>query len=79
MKQRMARDEAWTKTPKPKVNVEPPKDIANAADLLGRARLMFDLTHLALQTDSTRLVTIMLTGSTNVPPIPGVSLGHHDL
>jgi hypothetical protein len=40
---------------------------------------MFDLTHLALQTDSTRLVTIMLTGSTNAPPIPGVSLGHHDL
>ena len=40
---------------------------------------MFDLTHLALETDSTRLVTIMLTGSTNVPPIQGVSLGHHDL
>lgn len=76
---RMARDESWTKTPKPKVNVEPPKDIANASDLLGRARLMFDLTHLALQTDSTRLVTIMLTGSTSAPPIPGVSLGHHDL
>jgi hypothetical protein len=79
LEQRMARDESWIKTPKPKVNVEPPKDIANAADILGRARLMFDLTHLALQTDSTRLVTIMLTGSTNVPPIPGVSLGHHDL
>ena len=79
LEQRMARDETWAKTPKPRVNVEPPKDIANAADLLGRARLMFDLTHLALQTDSTRLVTIMLTGSTNVPPIPGVSLGHHDL
>lgn len=76
---RMARDESWTKTPKPKVNVEPPKDIANASDLLGRARLMLDLTHLALQTDSTRLVTIMLTGSTSAPPIPGVSLGHHDL
>lgn len=76
---RMALDESWTKTPKPKVNVEPPKDIANASDLLGRARLMFDLTHLALQTDSTRLVTIMLTGSTSAPPIPGVSLGHHDL
>jgi len=79
LEQRMARDESWTKTPKPKVNVEPPKDIANASDLLGRARLMFDLTHLALQTDSTRLVTIMLTGSTSAPPIPGVSLGHHDL
>ncbi|MFM7739262.1 MAG: DUF1552 domain-containing protein [Planctomycetota bacterium] len=79
LEQRMARDESWTRTPKPKVNVEPPKDIANASDLLGRARLMFELTHLALQTDSTRLVTIMLTGSTNAPPIPGVSLGHHDL
>ena len=30
------------------------------ADLLGRTRLLFDLTHLALQTDSTRLITIML-------------------
>ncbi len=79
LEKRLARDETWAKTPKPKVKVEPPKDISNAADLLGRTQLLFDLTHLALQTDSTRLVTIMLGGSTNVPPIPGVTLGHHDL
>jgi hypothetical protein len=79
LEKRLARDEAWCKTRKPKVNVEQPKDIANAADLLGRTRLLFDLTHLALQTDSTRLITIMLGGSTNVAPIPGVTLGHHDL
>jgi Protein of unknown function (DUF1552) len=79
LEKRLARDEAWCKTPKPKVNVEPPKDIPNAADLLGRTQLLFDLTHLAFQTDSTRLVTIMLGGSTNVPPISGVTLGHHDL
>jgi hypothetical protein len=79
LEKRLARDEAWAKTPKPKVNVEPPKDIPNAADLLGRTRLLFDLTHLAFQTDSTRLVTIMLGGSTYVPPIQGVTLGHHDL
>jgi hypothetical protein len=79
LERRLARDEAWCKTPKPKVNVEPPRDITNVADLIGRTRLLFDLTHLALQTDSTRLVTIMLAGSTFVPPIPGVSLGHHDL
>src|SRR5262245_36404373 len=65
--------------PKPKVNVEPPKDVPNVADLLGRTKLLFDLTHLAFQTDSTRLVTIMLGGSTYVPPIQGVTLGHHDL
>jgi hypothetical protein len=79
LEQRLARDEAWARTPKPKVNVKPPTDIANVADLLGRTRLLFDLTHLALQTDSTRLITIMLGGATQVPPIPGVSLGHHDL
>jgi hypothetical protein len=79
LEQRLARDEAWHRTPKPRVNVPPPTDIRNNADLIGRARLLFDLTHLALQTDSTRLITIMLAGTTFVPPIPGVTLGHHDL
>ena len=79
LEQRMVNDESWAKTPKPKVNVAPPKDIPNAADLIGRTRLLFDLTHLALQTDSTRLITIMLAGSTFAPPIQGVTLGHHDL
>ena len=41
---------------------------------------MFDLIHLALQTDSTRLVTHPAAAArASVPPIPGVSLGHHDL
>ena len=79
LEQRLFTDEAWSRRPKPKVDVEPPVDIPNKADLIGRMRLMFDLTHLALQTDSTRLITIMLTGSSSAPPIPGVTLGHHDL
>jgi hypothetical protein len=79
LEQRMVVDESWARKPKPKVSVEPPKDIPNAADLIGRTRLLFDLTHLALQTDSTRLITIMLAGSSFAPPIPGVTLGHHDL
>lgn len=79
LEQRMVNDESWARKPKPKVSVEPPKDIPNAADLIGRTRLLFDLTHLALQTDSTRLITIMLAGSSFAPPIEGVTLGHHDL
>ncbi len=79
LEKRLARDEAWAKTPKPKVSVPPPTDIPSAADLLGRTKLLFDLTHLAIQTDSTQLITIMLAGSTYVPPIPGITLGHHDL
>ena len=49
--------EEWAKKPKPKVDAKPPQDITNSADLIGRTRLLFDLIHLALQTDSTRLVT----------------------
>jgi len=79
LEQRLVNDESWARKPKPKVNVEPPKDITNVADIIGRSRLLFELSHLALQTDSTRLITIMLAGSTFVPPIKGVTMGHHDL
>ena len=79
LEQRLATAEAWSKKPKPKVTAKQPQNIANSADVVGQARLMFDLIHLALQTDSTRLVTLLLLGTSNVPPVPGVSLGHHDL
>jgi hypothetical protein len=79
LEQRLIIDQKWARTPKPKVNVEPPKDITNRNDLIGRTRLLFDLAYLAVQTDSTRLITIMLAGATSAPPIPGVTQGHHDL
>ncbi len=79
LERRLRNDEEWCKRPKPHVDATPPTDIANASDLIGRTKLLFELAHLALQTDSTRLVTIMLQGSTYAPPIPGVTLGHHDL
>lgn len=79
LEQRLAINEEWSKKPKPKVEAKQPQNIANSADLVGRARLMFDLIHLAIQTDSTRLITLMLLGTSLVPPVPGVSLGHHDL
>lgn len=76
---RLANAEEWSKKPKPKVDAPQPRDNNNPADLIGRTRLLFDLSHLALQTDSTRLITIMLLGTSLVPPIPGVSDGHHNL
>jgi hypothetical protein len=79
LEQRLARAEEWAKRPKPKVAAKQPQDVANGSDLVGKTRLLFDLTHLALETDSTRLVTIMLLGTSNVPPIPGVNDGHHNL
>jgi hypothetical protein len=79
LEQRIARTEEWSKKPKPKVEAKQPQDAGNSADLVGKLRLMFDLIHLAFQTDSTRLVTHMMLGTSSVPPIAGVSLGHHDL
>jgi hypothetical protein len=79
LEQRLAQSEAWAKKPKPKVTAKPPQDVVNSTDLIAKTRVWFDLIHLALQTDSTRLVTLQLLGTSGVPPIPGVSLGHHDL
>jgi Protein of unknown function (DUF1552) len=79
LEQRMVTAEQWAKKPKPKVDAKPPQNNMNSADLVGKTRLLFDLTHLALQTDSTRLVSMLLLGTSQVPPIDGVSLGHHDL
>ncbi|MGP0067715.1 MAG: DUF1552 domain-containing protein [Isosphaeraceae bacterium] len=79
LEQRLVQAAAWSKKPKPKVKVKPPVDIQNGADLIGKTRLWFDLIHLALETDSSRLVTLELLGTSNVPPIPGVNQGHHDL
>ena len=79
LEKRLALDEVWFKKEKPKVEAKQPQDISQQSDLIGRTRLLFDLTHLAVQTDSTRLITIMLGGGTTAPPIQGVSLGHHDL
>jgi hypothetical protein len=79
LEQRLAQAEEWSKKPKPKVDAKPPQNIVNGADLVGKTRLWFDLIHLALQTDSTRLITLQLLGTSSVPPVQGVTFGHHDL
>jgi Protein of unknown function (DUF1552) len=75
----LLKDEEWSRKPKPKVDASVPQDLADPANLIGRTRLMFDLAHLAFETDSTRLITIMVTGTFLVPPLDGVSEGHHPL
>jgi hypothetical protein len=69
----------WSKRPKPKVDVTPPVNVTNSTDLIGKTRVWFDLMHLAIQTDSSRLFTLQLLGTSGVPPIAGVTQGHHDL
>ncbi|MDB6120697.1 MAG: signal peptide protein [Verrucomicrobiaceae bacterium] len=79
MEERMLKAEAWVQKPKPKVEAKPPTDVTNEADLIARMRLLFDLIPLALQTDSTRAITVLIQGRGDVPPVPGVTIDHHNL
>lgn len=79
LERKMVKAEEWSKRPKPKITLEFPKDIPDRADLIGRTRLMYDLLHLAIQTDSSRLATLQVAGTGLVVPIPGVTEAHHSL
>lgn len=75
----LAASEAWLDRPKPEVNVEVPKDIAEPSELLGKVRALLNLIPLMLQTDSTRVVSFMIQSDHGVPNIPGVHGEHHPL
>jgi hypothetical protein len=77
--QRLVKTEEWARRPKPKIDAQAPQDIDDQKDLIGRMRLLFELLPLALQTDSTRIATILVQGRNDVPPVPGVSIDHHNL
>ncbi len=79
MEQRLVTAEAWIHKPKPHVDVQQPQDIKERNDLIGQMQLLFELIPLALQTDSTRLITVMIQGRNDVPPVPGVTIDHHNL
>ena len=76
---RLVKAEEWAKKPKPRVDRKAPQDIDNSADVIGRARLMYDMMHLAIQTDSSRLMTLHSPGVNAVPPIEGVTQDYHNL
>jgi hypothetical protein len=76
--QRLQQDEAWIKKPKPTVKAaQPGNEAFQPGQLLARSRQWFDLIHLALQTDSTRVISLSID-SQEKPIVDGVTLGHHD-
>ncbi len=76
---RLVQNEEWARRPKPKVEAKPPADIQSRTDAIGKMRLMQDLVALALQTDSTRTVTLRLNGMNAAPEIAGVKNDWHNL
>ncbi len=79
MEQRLVAAEEWVNKPKPEVEAKPPTDVADEKDLIGRMRLLFELIPLIVQNDSTRIITVLVQGRNDVPPVKGVSIDHHNL
>ncbi len=79
LEHRMEEAEKWAKHPKPKVDANIPKDINNPSDIVGRQKTMCEVIKLALQTDSTRFITMHIPGAGGVIPIEGVDQGYHNL
>lgn len=80
LERRLHTSEEWEFKPKPKVTMKPPVDITDPSELIGKTRVMYDLARLALETDSTRLVTLLIDQATNAKPnVDGVTTGTHSL
>ena len=77
---RLRQNKQWARQPKPAVDQKEPREIDDRTDILAKQRLLYDLILLALQTDSTRVITFSL-GSMNAVPnnIPGVRTDWHML
>ena len=76
--QRLQQDQAWVTKPKPKVQTQPfTDDYHTDLRTLDRERQWFDLVHLALQTDSTRVIALWIWSYGRID-LPDVAIGHHD-
>ena len=73
--ERLTQDEAWVNKPKPKVQYQTRE--FRQKELVERSRQWFDLIHLALQTDSTRVINLHI-GSHGQVDVEGVTMEHHE-
>lgn len=82
LEKRLESARQWERKPKPRTDAEPPVDPADPREYLEKTRLMYDMARLAFETDSTRLVALLLD-SVNSPAIDveGVEItdGYHNL
>lgn len=82
LEQRIEASKEWEHRPKPKVNAPVPLDPERPSDYMEKVRLMYEISRLAFQSDSTRVISLLLD-SVNSPAIKvggkTVSDGYHNL
>jgi len=60
LEQRLHSSEAWEQKPKPVITAKAPEDIEDGREFVAKTRLMFDVMKLALETDSTRVISLFI-------------------
>ena len=60
LERRMQNSEDWQRRPKPKVDAPPPTDNPDRLAFVHNSRLMYDLVRLALETDSSRIISLFI-------------------
>jgi hypothetical protein len=75
----LAAAQVWEKTAKPAVDMTLPRVLPEPAEIGSQTDLMYDLVRLALETDSTRVVSLYLGPLRVVPKLPGVTGETHGL
>jgi hypothetical protein len=80
LEHRLAKAEGWMDVPKPKTTAPLPEEIADGNDLPKNLHVMLDLARLALETDSTRIITLCISLASVTPrTISGVHTNTHEL
>lgn len=80
LEKRLAAAEGWLDKAKAKTSAPKPEEITSASDLPKHMQSLLDLTRLALETDSTRVVTLCISLASVTPKaIPGVQNNTHEL
>lgn len=62
LEQRLAISGEWEQKPKPQTKAAEPKDIADNAKFFPKIQVMLDMARLAFESDSTRIITLMVDG-----------------
>lgn len=62
LEERLVDSGEWEQKPKPMTTATPPQDIPDRAKFFPKIRLMLDMARLAFESDSTRIITLMVDG-----------------
>jgi hypothetical protein len=82
LESRLQASRGWERRPKPVVNVPAPVDPESPAEYFDKIKVIYDVVRLALENDSTRVISLMLNSvDSPVLEVPGAEIrnDYHDL